>query len=118
MGSGLAPLKLGQAAFADRSGLGPGIGLARMDDWLLLHGFRSQATGDWASGGLGRFCRVLRRLQHCGHEWEGGFPKKEAGLPVARVSLGKTWGEWSTVSPGYAALLPELLLDEESRHPG
>lgn len=92
MGSGLAPLKLGQSADSDRSGRGPAVGLGRMHDWLLLHGFRSQATGDRASGGLGGFCRVLRRLQHCGHEWEGGFPEKEAGPPVARVSFGKTRG--------------------------
>lgn len=45
MGSGLAPLKLGQATDSDRSGPGPGLGLARMDDWMLLLGFRSQATG-------------------------------------------------------------------------
>lgn len=92
IGSGLAPLKLGQAPNSDRSGRGPGVGLARMDDWLLLYGFRSQATGDWVSGGLGGICRALRRLQHCGHEWEGGFPKKEAGPPVAWVGFGKTRG--------------------------
>lgn len=65
-----------------------------MDDWLLLllHGFRIQAAGDGASGGLGGFCRVLRRLQHCGHEWESGLPEKEAGPPVARVGLGETRG--------------------------
>ena len=63
-----------------------------MDDWLLLHGFRSQATGHRASGDLGGFCRALRRLQHCSHERECGFPEKEAGPPVARVGFGKTRG--------------------------
>lgn len=92
VGSGLAPLQLGQAADSDWSGRGPGVGLARMDNWLLLHGFRSQATGHRASGDLGGLCRALRRLQHCSHEWEGGFPKKEAGPPVARVGFGKTRG--------------------------
>lgn len=61
MGSCLAPLKLGQSADSDRSGRGPAVGLARMHDWLLLHGFRSQATGDRASGGLGGFCRAVGR---------------------------------------------------------
>lgn len=35
---------------------------------------------------------MLWGLQHCGHEWDSGFPEKEARPPVARVSLGETRG--------------------------
>lgn len=42
------------------------------------------------------------------------FPKKEVGPPVAGSALGRP-GEWGTASPGYSALPPELLLNEEPR---
>lgn len=50
---GLAVLKLGLAGDSARSGQSPGVSLSGMDNWQLLHGFRSLVTGDQASGGLG-----------------------------------------------------------------
>lgn len=77
-----------------------------MDDCLLLHGFRSQATGDRVSGGLGVFCS--RNSNTVAMSGRMDFPKNEAGPPVAWVGL-----EWGTASPVYS----DLLLDKEPRRP-
>jgi hypothetical protein len=62
VGSGLAPLKLGQAADSDRSGGG-------------LCCWAAQDGCDPASGGLWE-C-VFRRLQHCSYEWKSRFPENK-----------------------------------------
>nr|XP_054108824.1 uncharacterized protein LOC128931544 [Callithrix jacchus] len=89
---GLAPPQAWSWWSSLRSGLRPSAGCAGLTTGLLPQGVLSQATGGHAAGGLVGGFRVLCRLQHCGHEWEGGLPEKEAGPPVTRVSLGDTWG--------------------------
>lgn len=42
------------------------------------------------------------------------FPKKKLAHQWPESALGRP-GEWGTASPGYSALPPELLLDEEPR---
>lgn len=45
------------------------------------------------------------------------FPKKKLAHQWPGSALGRP-GDWGTASPGYSALPPELLLDEEPRRPG
>ena len=62
------------------SGLGPGVGSARLATRLLLHGFQSQVAGDRAIGGLGEIPSMLGTptLLAMNYFGRGDFPKKRA----------------------------------------
>lgn len=93
-----ASVKLRTAGVSDGLGRGLSGGVARKNDLLLLHGFRSQATHDHdasvVGAGAGRWfsaeCSGVSNTVDM--DWRGDFPKREMSHQRPYLALGRT--EW------------------------